>query len=468
MTRIKPVILAGGMGTRLWPLSTPACPKQFSKVLNAHNLSLFQTTLIRNSSFGKPTIITLEQYKATVIEQLDEINVEADLIIEPQSRNTAVCTIIAALVAQKEKFDKFLLLPSDHYIEDVKEYVNLVERAININDTVCTIGIKPYSAHTGYGYIEVDKLIGDSIYNVARFIEKPNKSDAEQYLKNDNYFWNSGIYIFNVDFILEQAQILLHDTYINVLQAFQNATIKFCSIELDCYYYQQINKSISVDYAIIEHISELTVLVANLKWYDLGSWQSLWQASLKDCNGNFIQGNAEINEVSDSYIKSDQSLTVVTGLDNVVVINTGNSILVTDKAKLEDSKQPMNFIPYSKLLISEEQHVTRPWGRYRVIEANGHFKIKKIILHPLQKTSLQYHNYRTEYWVVVKGNAEAIVDDKIFELSAGHSICIQQGSKHRLINTGSNDLELIETQIGRYLGEDDIVRIEDMYGRTDK
>jgi mannose-1-phosphate guanylyltransferase/mannose-6-phosphate isomerase len=333
--KIKPVIMAGGMGSRLWPLSRSKYPKQFMKL--SSDLSLLQQTSIRNRSFGKPAIIINEEHRFIVAEQIKEVGVEADLIIEPESKNTAPCAIIAALFAEQCNIFKVLLLPADHYVENTDKYLSEINTSFSCGDTIVTIGIKPTFAHTGYGYIKVKKQLAKGHFQVEKFVEKPSGKLAQKYVNDGDYFWNSGIYVFDTNFMIKQFKHLHNELFNQVHHSFANAKVDVDFIRLEQLNYSQI-KAISLDYAIIEHVKNMKMIKCNFSWNDLGSCNSFWDISIKDKLNNYFEGDVVASEVSNSYIRSKGVLTAVIGLDNVVVINTGDTVLVACKSKTEDVK----------------------------------------------------------------------------------------------------------------------------------
>jgi len=463
MSKIKPVIMAGGSGTRLWPLSRKLFPKQFIKLFD--NQSLLQKTLLRNAPLGRLVVIVGEDHRFIAAEQIREIGIEADLIVEPAPKNTAPCAIIASLLALESNMETVLLLPADHYIEENDKYISLINNAANLANEVATIGIKPSFAHTGYGYIKTGKQISDKIFHAEKFIEKPEKSIAEEYFRVGNYFWNSGIFLFNANYMLDQARHLQSKLFELANAAYLSSAKDLDFVRLDNCYYDQL-ESISIDYAVMEHIESMILLEANFKWNDLGSWESIWEINKKDEHNNYQLGDVISKDVKNSFIMSDNRLTAVIGLSDVVVINTADALLVADKSKSEEVKQIVNHLSkLGRIEATEHTRVFRPWGYYQTIDDGELYKVKRIVVHKGHKLSLQYHNHRAEHWVIVRGVAEVIIDDKTSKLTENDSIYIPKGAQHRLSNIGDIDLHLIEVQTGKYLGEDDIVRLNDSYGR---
>lgn len=337
--KIKPVIMAGGLGTRLWPLSRQMQPKQFIKIFE--NFSLIQKTLITNRTLGKPTLIIAKDYELIAKEQLRELNIEADLIIEPMAKNTASCAIISAIQAKNDGYDTVILLPSDHYIHDVDNYLDTINKSLNYlaKFGICTIGIRPSFANTEYGYIKIKKLLANGIYKTQQFVEKPNLQQAKNYLEeNGKYFWNSGIFIFNIDFILEQAKLWQKELFKHAYDAYSFATKDHNNIILALEPYLHITP-ISLDYAIIENISQMIMIEANFSWNDIGSWYSLWQMQKKDVTNNYCEGDVINIDSTNSYISSNNKLTAVIGIDNIIIINTKDALLIANKSEIGKIKQ---------------------------------------------------------------------------------------------------------------------------------
>lgn len=343
MMNVKPVILAGGIGTRLWPLSRQLYPKQFIKIFDG--LSLLQKTLLRNQLFGEPSIIVNEAHHSIATEQLQEISTKADFITEPSHKNTASCAIIAALAAKQDGCDTLILLPSDHSISDLENYISVIKHALKYVDIygLCVIGIKPESPNIEYGYIKTKNQIDTRTFIAGKFVEKPNLEIALAYfamasLGYGNYFWNSGIFVFKTDFLLEQAREHQSIMFEQVYNAFVTSTKHKNSINLNKDYYNII-KPTSIDYGIIEHIDHMIMVQGNFLWRDVGSWYPLWRSRAKDKDNNYFEGDVFTNSVKNSYISTSKKLTAVIGLDNIIVINTDDVVLVADKSKSNEIKE---------------------------------------------------------------------------------------------------------------------------------
>lgn len=467
--KCKIVIMAGGLGTRLWPMSRQFYPKQFIKIFDGQ--SLLQKTLLRNQKFGIPSVIVAEDHRFIAAEQIRELGIEAQLIIEPTQKNTAPCSIIAALQAKEEGAEQVILLPADLYIENEEAYFEVLKKAIYYSkDKIATIGIKPQSPHTGYGYIKTGSQLKNhdstpTIYETEKFVEKPELETAKSYLASGGYFWNSGIFIYNVDYFLDNVKSLKEDMITLVLKAFRSASKDYDFLRLAKEPYLQL-ESISIDYAFMEHIKDMVLVEGDFGWSDLGSWESLWNISEKDNRNNAIIGDVLASGVTNSYIRCENKLTAVVGLDNIIVVNTDDALLVADKNRSEDVKNIVNaLMKENRQEVTQHVQTFRPWGYYQTVDSGDLYKVKRIVVHPGQKLSVQYHQHRAEHWVIVRGVAEVQIAGDIRLLSENDSIYIPKGMRHRLANIGEVDLHLVEVQTGNYLGEDDIVRIKDIYGR---
>ncbi|MFK8040627.1 MAG: mannose-1-phosphate guanylyltransferase/mannose-6-phosphate isomerase [Rickettsiaceae bacterium] len=454
MSKAKPIILAGGSGRRVWPLSTKSLPKQFIGIFN--NTSILQATVIRNQFLGEPCIITTKQDILIAKRQLQ--NFKADLILEPEQKNTAPCILIGALQAKSEGYNTIVALPVDHYIKKQKKYISTINNAISLahNYGICTIGIRPDSPNTEYGYIKAIKSSNhDTHYTLEKFIEKPNEKMANFYTKNTDYFWNSGIFVCDVDFIIKIFKEKCLDIYNLSCKALNQAKIKSNITYLDGNFYSSI-PSTQFDQLLMESMQNLAMLHADFHWHDLGNFDSIWQASKKDQNQNYCSGNILTYDVKRSYINTGKTCTAVIGLYDIIVVNNNNNILIASKSKLKNYN---TFIQNANTHYKYNDVVVRNWGWFNVINSKSLYKIKELTIHPGCRISLQYHNHRSEYWVVIKGYGEVELGNKKKCLSPNDFVFIPKGLKHRVANTGAIDLCLIEIQIGCYLSEDDIIRL---------
>lgn len=466
---VQPVIIAGGSGVRLWPVSRKAFPKQFLKIIGSQ--SLFQVSLNRSRLFNgaskPPIIVANQQYEFLIYEQLNEIGIsDFSLVLEPFSRNTAPAITLAALQAIELGEDPALLIfPADHVIEDEKALENALAAAIDeaMKGAIVTLGISPSSAHTDYGYIKIE---GNE---VQKFIEKPNKESAEKYFKDKNYFWNSGLLITKPSAWLKALEKFRPDILHSTAEAWKNSKIVENTIRLEPKFFKKIQGE-SADYAVIEHLPksayDIRMIPLNAGWSDLGSWTSVWTATPKDNKGNALVGNVVVVDTTNSYVSSESRLVAVVGLDNIVVADTPDAVLIASQASSTSMKKMAQKLEKieSKELISHRK-VKRPWGWYDIIDEDNGFKVKRIHVNPGGLLSLQKHKHRSEHWVVVRGTGEVTCGDKVFLLNENQSTYIPRGEIHRLANQTDAPLEIIETQFGEYLGEDDIIRIEDIYNR---
>lgn len=468
-----PVILCGGSGSRLWPLSREAYPKQFLD-LTQSGQSMLQMTLLRLqglSDIAAPLAICNQEHRFLVAEQLHSIDiVPAGILLEPVARNTAPAVALAAFSAlEKDSNAVLLVLPADHCIGDVAAFQTGVDKAREAADagSLVTFGILPESAETGYGYIErgtaLDAVSG--AYNIQRFVEKPNKADAERYLADDNFTWNSGMFLFRADQLLAELELHAPAIYRACQQAHKQAyrDLDFTRIEEQAF---TACPSDSIDYAVMEKTAKGVMVPLDAAWNDVGSWSAIWDISGKDAQGNVVVGDALVEDSQNSLIYSDSRLVTTLGLNDTIVVETADAVLVANKNRVQDVK---SLVTALKQQTRDEgamhKVVYRPWGSYESICASERFQVKQIIVNPGQKLSLQMHHHRAEHWIVVSGTAEVTCEDKVFKLQEDESTYIPLGHRHRLANPGKMLLKLIEVQSGSYLGEDDIVRFDDDYGR---
>lgn len=472
--KIIPVILAGGSGTRLWPLSRKSYPKQFAKFYNER--SLFQECVLRFNNdvpgeFDKPLVLTSEDYRFIVGEQLREIGSECqEILVEPIPKNTAPAILAACLYYQKMGVDTpILICPSDHLIPDAKQFSKKLfscPEHILKKHIVC-LGVLPNNPETGYGYIKQGATKAKNISYVEKFIEKPNLEHAQKLILDQGYLWNAGIFLFRPSVMLAEFK-----KYNPELLSIVNGAIYDSKSDLD-FKRMEITQwekcpNISVDYCIMERSKNLVVLEYGGQWSDLGDWSSILKNSKTDINGVAVAGRAIGVDCSNSLLRSedDRIKLVGLGLKNVIAIATRDAVLVADLAKSQEVKKLVDMIKKSGDIRAEtfpKDH--RPWGWFESLTIAGRFQVKRIFVKPGAALSLQSHLHRSEHWVVVMGTAKTTVDDKVNIITEGESIYIPVGAIHRLENSGKLPLELIEVQTGSYLGEDDIVRYEDIYKR---
>lgn len=469
-SKIFPAIMCGGSGTRLWPLSRAMFPKQFLSLVN--DKSLLQDTILRLPDCSEaPTFICNEEHRFLVAEQIRQHCKEASILLEPAGRNTAPAITIAALNALQEDKDALLLvLASDHVINDIQAFQRAVEKAVVAAESgkLATFGIVPTSAQTGYGYIKQGDEHTQGYFDVEGFVEKPNKETAEQYLSSKNYLWNSGMFLFKASRYIEELAKFRPDILTACEEAMSNV-----QYDLD---FTRPNKeafincpSESIDYAVMEKTEDAVVVPLDAGWNDVGSYSALWEVCEQDNQGNVKKGDVVSTDTSNSYLYSDNKLIATVGIDNLVVVDTPDAVLVADKDKVQDVKTIVNKLKnMQRTELSLHRQVYRPWGNYDSIDSGERFQVKRITVNPGAKLSVQMHHHRAEHWIVVSGTAKVTINDETFLMSENESSYIPIGAVHALENPGKLPLEMIEVQSGSYLGEDDIVRFEDKYGRVDK
>ena len=469
---LYPVVLSGGSGTRLWPLSRAALPKQLLPL--ASERTLFQETVIRLSGMadlGVPLVICNNDHRFLIAEQMREIGVEPlGIFLEPMGRNTAPAAAVAALSLLKRDADAvMLLLPADHLINDVPAFHATVAEGLKAvaEGRLVTFGIVPDSPHTGYGYIQRgESLPGTLAYQVGRFVEKPDAATAESFLASGDYFWNSGMFLFSARQFVEELGALRPD----ILAACERALaasehdLDFCRLDkaafADC-------PSDSIDYALMEKTANAAVVPADIGWNDIGAWSALWDVGRKDADGNVVRGDVYLDGVKSSYVRAETRMVAALGVENLLIVETPDAVLVADKSKAQDVKKVVDYLKKSGRTEHEfHTRVFRPWGWYEGIDMGERFQVKRIMVKPGQKLSLQMHHHRAEHWIVVSGTARVTRDGVEELLSENQSTYIPLGTTHRLENPGKVPLHLIEVQSGSYLGEDDIVRFEDVYKRN--
>lgn len=467
---IIPVILSGGSGTRLWPLSRKLYPKQFLDLTGSQK-TVFQNTLLRlPKHFSDPVIVCNEEHRFLAAEQLREININPEsIILEPIAKNTAPAIALAALKVLSNGVDPIILvLPADHEIEDINSYHKSLEQALDLaeQNKLVTFGIKPHNAETGYGYIETEKAMDSNSLNVVSFKEKPDNKTAEKYLKSTKFLWNSGMFMFKASIFLEELKKFEPNIYISCKESFNplNKDLDFIRINHNVF----INcPEKSVDYAIMERTSIAVVIPLDANWSDIGSWNSLMDIQNKDTNGNVSLGEIVFDDVKNTYAFGSNRLITASGVSDLIIVDTSDSLLIINKNKID---QISNLIKKLRVLkrseLEEHRKVYRPWGYYDLLDSGENFQVKRLIVNPGAKLSLQKHNFRSEHWIVIAGIATVTRGDKTFFLEKNESTFIPKGEIHRLFNQEKEDLEIIEIQTGKYFGEDDIIRLDDFYQRT--
>lgn len=466
---IYPVVMAGGSGTRLWPMSRELYPKQFLSLVGEN--TLLQDTLMRLDGLetAAPILICNEEHRFLAAEQLRQIDLlDHNIILEPVGRNTAPAIALAAQNAlQRDSNALLLVLAADHSIMNAAAFQQAVNMATPFAEQgeLLTFGIVPSHAETGYGYIRRGKPQGEA-FSVAQFVEKPDASTAESYVASGEYYWNSGMFLFRADRYLQELEAHRPD----ILQACQAAMsstqpdLDFIRVDKEAF---KACPAESVDYAVMEHTDRAMVIPLDAGWSDVGSWSALWELADKDIDGNISQGDVIQHESQNTYVRADNALVTTVGVHNLVIVQTKDAILVAAKDQVQNVKAIVNELKAA----GRNEHrlhreVYRPWGKYDSIDNGSRYQVKRITVKPGAKLSVQMHYHRSEHWVVVSGTANVTIDDKTQMLSENQSVYLPVGCVHALENPGKIPLELIEVQSGPYLGEDDIVRFEDRYGRS--
>ncbi len=474
---LHPVVLSGGSGTRLWPLSRQNQPKQFLSLIG--DRSLFQETILRANSLPgacPPITVCSDDHRFMVGEQLGIVSVASGgIVLEPVARNTAPAIALAALHALSSDRDAILLvMPADHLIEDDAAFRQAVNTALRLADSgrMVAFGIRPEYAETGYGYIRrgaslLDDAVGQAGYEVERFVEKPDLATAERYLADGGYDWNSGMFLFKAQSYLDELGLHAAAILAASRRAYAAAVsdLDFIRIDSDAF---AASPSDSIDFAVMERTARAAVVPVTCGWSDIGSWSSLWSVAERDDDGNHQEGDVIAVDTTGSLIRASERRMIATiGVQDLVIIDTADATLVARKDRVQDVKQVVDQLKAA----GRQEHlfhrkVYRPWGSYDSIGVGDRFQVKKIVVKPGAALSLQKHAHRAEHWIVVAGVAEVTCNDRVFDLHENQSTYIPLGSVHRLRNRGTEPVELIEVQSGHYLGEDDIERIEDVYGRS--
>ncbi|WP_315387400.1 mannose-1-phosphate guanylyltransferase/mannose-6-phosphate isomerase [uncultured Stenotrophomonas sp.] len=467
MLPILPVILSGGSGTRLWPLSREAYPKQFLPLVG--DVTMLQATWNRVAAIAgaPPIVVANQEHRFMAAEQLRECNVSPQaLILEPIGRNTAPAIAIAALQALAAGDDALLLvLPSDHVVRNEAAFHAAVQQAAIAAEAgkLVTFGIVPTAPETGYGYIKAQAGVG--VRAVDRFVEKPDLATAEQYVASGEYFWNSGMFLFKASRYLQELEALQPAILAACRTALDKASRDSDFIRLDAEAFAA-SPNDSIDYAVMEKTADAAVVPLDAGWNDVGSWSALWEVSDKDADGNACHGDVIALDCRNSYAYGNRLIAMV-GLQDVVVVETDDAVFVGHKDRVQDVKEIVGQIKRDgRSEAAAHRKVYRPWGAYDSIDNGARFQVKRITVKPGATLSLQMHHHRAEHWIVVSGTAEVTRGEEVILLTENQSTYIPLGVTHRLKNPGKLPLELIEVQSGSYLGEDDIVRFEDQYGRS--
>lgn len=467
-----PVIMAGGSGTRLWPLSRQLSPKQFLPLVDTES-SMLQSTILRLKGLeaGEAIVICNEEHRFLAAEQLRVCGHEqANILLEPMGRNTAPAIALAALQAMSSGADPILLvLAADHLIQDVPAFHASVELAQRLAECgkLVTFGIVPTHAETGYGYLEQGAALDVGGFQVHRFVEKPDAVTAKQYLDSGRYLWNSGMFMFRASRYLEELQRFAPAIHEHCSEAFAGATADMHFTRIDAAQFA-VCPNDSIDYALMEYTSDAVLVPLDAGWSDIGSWSALWETCKKDEAGNVHKGDVLLSSSRDSYVQSSHRLVAAVGIENLVIVETKDAVLVAPKDRVQEVKDIVELLKKGRRPeFSAHREVYRPWGKYDSIDNGPRYQVKRITVAPGAKLSVQMHHHRAEHWIVVSGAARVTNGEKSYLVTENQSTYIPVGQIHALENPGVIPLELIEVQSGSYLGEDDIVRFEDRYGRVE-
>jgi mannose-1-phosphate guanylyltransferase len=466
---ITPVIMAGGSGSRLWPLSRSLYPKQFLALTS--DLTMLQETVQRlsNLDVNAPLVICNEEHRFIVAEQLRALGKTGSIILEPVGRNTAPAIALAAEVTVNDNDPLLLVLAADHVIQNNDAFTDAVKNAIPLAEAgkLVTFGIVPTQAHTGYGYIKRGNPVSDSSgYDVNAFVEKPDSNTAANYLESGEYYWNSGMFLIKASRYLQELQKYRPDIFTACKKALEHTTHDQDFVRLDVEAFIACPDE-SVDYAVMENTTDAVVVPLDAGWNDIGAWSALWEVNDKDEEGNTTSGDTILQDTTNSLIHGGERLIATVGLDNVVIVDTKDALLVACKDKVQDVKKIVEKLKADQRSeFKVHREVYRPWGKYDAIDNGERYQVKRITVNPGEKLSSQMHHHRAEHWIVVSGTASVTNGDKTFLVTENESTYIPIGIVHSLENPGKVPLEMIEVQSGAYLGEDDIVRFEDRYGRA--
>ena len=468
---LKPVFLSGGVGSRLWPVSREAYPKQFLPLAGDQSMLLDTLARVSDLSESPPTVICNDAHRFIVAEQLRESgSVGGEIILEPVGRNTAPAVAVAAMRALATDPEALLLvLPADHMIQRPEVFCEAVRSAGPLAEAgrLVTFGVVPDRPETGYGYIRRDELLEGDIFAIGEFVEKPDAETAQRYLDSGDFFWNSGMFLFRAQTYLDELSRLAPEMVDACRAALEAAETDLDFVRLDRAAFEACPGD-SIDYAVMEKTELGAVVPLDCGWSDVGAWSALWETGESDAHGNVLQGDVLVDQSRDNYIRSESRLVAATGVDNLVVVETPDAVLVADRERVQDVKRLVTMLKSANRdEANVHARVYRPWGSYESLINGDRFQVKRIVVNPGQKLSLQKHHHRAEHWIVVAGSAEVTCEDRTFLLGEDESTYIPLGHKHRLVNPGRIPLELIEVQSGTYLGEDDIVRYDDIYGRSD-
>ena len=467
---IIPVIMAGGSGTRLWPVSREAMPKQFIALLEG-GLSTFQQTLLRiaDQTFASPIVVTSNDFRFVVAEQMKSIAIEGEIVLEPERRDSAAAVAISALLSQKRDVDAVcLVLAADHVITDNDKFITDCRKAAVEagKGRIMTLGVVPTGPSTAYGYIQCGAALETpDAFAVDRFVEKPKLEDAERYVAN-GLLWNCGNFIFRADVMMQELESYVPDVVTAASTALDKGLRDLDFLRLNAEAFSLAPK-VSIDYAVMEKTLAAGVVKASFGWSDVGSWDSIYDIKTADAQGNVLEGAVSVIDTHGSLIRSEGPLTTIVGLSDIVVVTLPDAVLVSSKSaapRVKDLVAQLRLEGYGE--ATDHLRVHRPWGWYQRIDLGDRFQVKHICVHPGGTLSLQRHYHRAEHWVVVHGTAEVTIDGVVRHYHENEAAYLPIGCVHRMRNPGKIDLKIIEVQVGSYTGEDDIVRIEDVYART--
>ena len=469
MATITPVLLCGGVGSRLWPVSRRGRPKQYLNLIG--ETSMLQQTLTRIDSLAQtsPVIVCNEEHRFLVAEQVRQLGLTSPtIILEPEGKNTAPAIALAAIAASASDPEvNLLVLPADHYVGKPTALIDAIEKAASAasQGKLVTFGLVPSRPETGYGYIKRGEALAIDVSVLEQFVEKPDQPTAEAYIASGDYVWNSGMFMFTAGQFLASLAKFQPKMAQVCQRAMEQAERDMDFIRPDAEVFTTC-PSDSIDYAVMEHTPEGAVVSLDCDWSDIGAWSALWQAGDQDSAGNVTHGDVVLNKTQNSYIRSQSRLVTTTGVSDIVVVETADAVMVADRHSVQDVKDIVNALKASDPSEADvHQRVFRPWGSYESLTSGAGFQVKRLIVNPGQQLSLQLHHHRAEHWVVVRGTAKVVNGDSELIFSADQSTYIPLGVKHCLSNPGPEVLELIEVQSGSYLGEDDIIRFDDVYGR---
>ena len=471
MKAIRPIILSGGAGTRLWPTSRALHPKQFMPLTSER--TMIQETALRVSDserFLPPVVVCNEEHRFTVASELQQVGISPEVeVLEPVGRNTApAIAAAAALCAAHDPEELLLVLPADHHIARPDLFLDVIAQGAGLAEEgkLVTFGIVPDAPETGFGYICAGEATGEGGFAVDAFVEKPDADTARGYLDAGGYFWNAGIFLFRADRMIRELEALAPDIWRHAARAVTTGRLDLDFLRLSAEAFE-LCPSDSIDYAVMEHTKDAVVVPADIGWSDVGSWTALWDIGDKDAHGNVVSGDAVMQETQNTFIRAESRLVATIGVDDLIVVETSDAVLVARRDKVQDVKAVVARLK-AEGRAEHEVHarVHRPWGFYEGLDTGERHQVKHLMIKPGAAISLQMHHHRAEHWVVVNGTARVTVGDDTRLLSENESVYIPIGATHRLENPGKMPLSIIEVQSGSYLGEDDIVRFDDVYGRV--